>query len=450
VTGFDIFHSRLIVSGYLETLTPLRIGAGKSTSAVGADQPVVKDIFDRPIIPGSSLKGALRSHMESLLRSLYPALACDFINTPCLTEKAAQTLDDATVIGETCLCCRLFGSNNVAAKLALRDLEVDADTWGGQYLLLNTLTLKFTLEPNGPILIKSGKEDGANPTLPNMNFVRATHPKSGASTIYLPGASLKGVIRSHAERIIRTLLGEQGCCDPLNKQSACGDKSEFKQRGDDALPSHKVYRTICPACQMFGHTVMASRFLIPDAYPTNAIDVLPIRQMVAIDRRSGGSVNTFTMEVCTEGQFEGRIIVRNFERWQVGLLALVLRDLREGRLSIGFGKSRGLGQVKLTFSELALSYTGLPTDEPAESYVYGVGEILSTSTNAARKGMIADYGFSVVDPPPTSAELVPASVERDWLRTEVILDQDETIFAALWNQVGSWAQYVEARQGAVQ
>ena len=67
---------------------------------------------------------------------------------------------------------------------------------------VNHCTIDLTLIPDGPILIKSGKE-GADPTKPDMEFVETYH--AGGKSIYLPGSSLKGAIRAHAERIIRTI-----------------------------------------------------------------------------------------------------------------------------------------------------------------------------------------------------------------------------------------------------
>ena len=51
------------ISGYIESLTGLHIGGGSQFAAIGAvDSVVVRDIDDDlPMIPGSSLKGKLRS-----------------------------------------------------------------------------------------------------------------------------------------------------------------------------------------------------------------------------------------------------------------------------------------------------------------------------------------------------------------------------------------------------
>src|SRR6476659_4040246 len=59
------FVGKLILDGDLHCETGLHIGAGKGTLEIGgADNPVVKDAFGRPYIPGSSLRGRLRALLE--------------------------------------------------------------------------------------------------------------------------------------------------------------------------------------------------------------------------------------------------------------------------------------------------------------------------------------------------------------------------------------------------
>jgi CRISPR-associated protein Csm3 len=59
------FIGKLILEGDLHCETGLHIGAGKGTLEIGgADNPVVKDAFGRPYIPGSSLRGRLRALLE--------------------------------------------------------------------------------------------------------------------------------------------------------------------------------------------------------------------------------------------------------------------------------------------------------------------------------------------------------------------------------------------------
>jgi CRISPR-associated protein Csm3 len=56
---------KLILEGDLTCHTGLHIGAGKGSLEIGgADNPVVKDAFGLPYVPGSSLRGKLRSLLE--------------------------------------------------------------------------------------------------------------------------------------------------------------------------------------------------------------------------------------------------------------------------------------------------------------------------------------------------------------------------------------------------
>lgn len=67
------FLGKLLIEGELICETGLHIGAGKGTLEIGgADNPVVKDAFGRPYIPGSSLRGRLRSLLEQALGLVNP------------------------------------------------------------------------------------------------------------------------------------------------------------------------------------------------------------------------------------------------------------------------------------------------------------------------------------------------------------------------------------------
>jgi CRISPR-associated protein Csm3 len=65
---------KLILSGDLHCETGLHIGAGKGSLEIGgADNPVVKDAFGLPYIPGSSLRGKIRSLLENAWGLTTPA-----------------------------------------------------------------------------------------------------------------------------------------------------------------------------------------------------------------------------------------------------------------------------------------------------------------------------------------------------------------------------------------
>ena len=56
-------YSKIKISGTIEVVTGLHIGGGGESSMIGAiDSPVVRDLQTKlPIIPGSSIKGKMRS-----------------------------------------------------------------------------------------------------------------------------------------------------------------------------------------------------------------------------------------------------------------------------------------------------------------------------------------------------------------------------------------------------
>ncbi|MCT7971068.1 type III CRISPR-associated RAMP protein Csx7 [Laspinema olomoucense] len=144
---FETFTNRLKISGTLTTITALRIGAGRSSEPIGSDLPVIKDAFGRPLIPGSSFKGALRSRLESFLRGIWgsdrhlvanPANEQEWSITASEIKKIKDeyrndlSLTEA-IVNQTDLISSLFGSPWFASKFQVRDLTVLAENWFGQY-----------------------------------------------------------------------------------------------------------------------------------------------------------------------------------------------------------------------------------------------------------------------------------------------------------------------------
>lgn len=144
---FDTFKNRLELTGTLTTGTALRISAGRSTEPIGSDLPVIKDALGRPLIPGASFKGALRSRLESFLRGIVGSDR-KLVANPAVEEewsitsqemkqlKEQNTTDEAltdAILEQTDLISHLFGSPWVASKFQVRDLTVLPENWFGQY-----------------------------------------------------------------------------------------------------------------------------------------------------------------------------------------------------------------------------------------------------------------------------------------------------------------------------
>jgi CRISPR/Cas system CSM-associated protein Csm3 (group 7 of RAMP superfamily) len=228
--------------------------------------------------------------------------------------------------------------------------------------LVNLARLRFTLTPRSPVLIRAGGE-GLDPSLPEVSFVRtragsAAGEEPGGSTVFLPGTTLKGLFRAHGERILRS-LGVR-CCDPLAEREACrrGDLRGFKVSGEHA------YRKVCYACKVFGSPSLAGRTMLSDALPVDAdarwvANHTECRTSIAVDRLLGSvAAGPFEVEAVVGGAFAGDLILRNIPLWSLALCALVLRDLDDDLLQIGFGKSRGFGFVGAHVDELEYSLYG--------------------------------------------------------------------------------------------
>jgi CRISPR-associated RAMP protein (TIGR02581 family) len=138
---------RTSITGVLETVTALHIGAGQPQTAVGTDAPVIRDVLGRPFVPGSSFKGVLRSNLEALLRSSPRGelWTCNPLgdkspnpnDRPCVTREDRKPIFDnnkamANRLAEwtellerqTCSICSLFGSPWLAARVSVPDMPV--------------------------------------------------------------------------------------------------------------------------------------------------------------------------------------------------------------------------------------------------------------------------------------------------------------------------------------
>lgn len=282
---------------------------------------------------------------------------------------------------------------------------------------LNELTVHFTIAPDGPILIKAGDTGGVDPTRPDMEFVRAWY--NGQETVYLPGSSLKGMMRAHCEKIARTVsnskhqaeearehMARRISCNPLldksgDPEGGCGEK--FSRLWSSRIPSaQEAMRYSCFVCQLFGNTALASHVRLSDAYPSAeaiaAANRTEERHGVAIDRVYGSvAVGPFQFETVTQGHFSGTLTVRNFTTAQLGLLGLALRDLHEQRVSLGFAKSRGLGRIKTTIAKASLRYPSGEFLETAEGQrLVQDGQIAGVAAFLGQRE-IKDYGYRAGD-----------------------------------------------------
>lgn len=326
--------------------------------------------------------------------------------------------------------------------------------------------IALTIEPSGPILIKAGESGGADPTLPDMEFVRSAN-----KVVFIPGSSLKGVIRAQAERICRSLdsLEQQQrrqqvrvaladnepviplADNPLGRSDTYRGLDDMGYSSGDYVESLReelrkhdhatavVYRRSSFVSQIFGHTSLAGRVRFADAYGKDVI--LEERNGVAIDRIYGSvAVGPFNYETAVAGTFPTKLRFKNITLAQLGLLGLAFRDLATGRIGIGFGKSRGLGQVKVQFDAMEIYYPTCRQDNGAlmlisgrrvgpSTQFFGLGALCEVGT-------YAQYALPEQDSAPLPADL--QYTDDDFLGVRLRAEGSEQV-QAMWRAcMGPW------------
>ena len=218
----------------------------------------------------------------------------------------------------------------------------------------NSVKMSMTLVPDGPLLLRS-QNARLDPAIADVEFMRTR--RDGQSTVYIPGSSIKGVVRAHTERLLKS--GKRFVCDPTNHRDehACGRFARHRPKTDYPHGGQ------CPACFTWGSLKLAGRFRFGDGYPptdlTEAANRTEVRTGVGINRNMQAAQTgvLYDTEVVTGGGFAVTLSGENFDLWQLGLAAQALRDLDDGFFQVGGCKSRGMGAVRVR--DMVLVYRSL-------------------------------------------------------------------------------------------
>ncbi len=118
----EVLLGKVIVRGRIKLKTGLRIGAQREAVEIGGiDNPVIKDpITGLPYIPGSSLKGKLRSLLEKAKGLELKNVGTE--RNPIRIHVCDKSYEDI----KNCEVCRLFGTSgksgdNFPARVLVRD-----------------------------------------------------------------------------------------------------------------------------------------------------------------------------------------------------------------------------------------------------------------------------------------------------------------------------------------
>lgn len=225
----------------------------------------------------------------------------------------------------------------------------------------------FDLETVTPLLIRAGTASGLDPTRPDMEFVRAHVAGEEQPIPFIPGSSLKGVLRARAGRILNTVARDSAA------PGAEGGHLE----------------------DLFGSTRFRSRVNVADAYPVSSpegrVFRLGTRTNVRIARDSGAAASgaLFVPEVVEHGRFHCELTIVNYRQWHLRLLAWLLADFDEGFLTLGGGTSRGLGRVRVIESMTLLrDYRG---DGLADAAGARLGLHAETAAGLWHEGRVQGY-----------------------------------------------------------
>jgi CRISPR-associated RAMP protein (TIGR02581 family) len=156
---FDKFENRYIISADIVTTTAIHIGTAENEFIpLGNRNSFFRNAEGLPLIPGSSLKGLMRSFLEQMLPGSREQKAAEGIfsgswscakSQRCVAEKPDQESKDFKELwegnsadaenkladylfgedGKLCTVCRLFGSKYNGAKLSIRDAKVKEETF---------------------------------------------------------------------------------------------------------------------------------------------------------------------------------------------------------------------------------------------------------------------------------------------------------------------------------
>lgn len=238
---------------------------------------------------------------------------------------------------------------------------MDRTQWLSHAILLRETIFDGYITNLEPLRVGSGREPPLEAPV-DLAVIRIEY--KGISIPYIPGSSLKGVFRSYATSLARQSGLE--VCTGLSEET-CGENKKIHDkilnryiedliregRSKEALET--FYKNACLMCKIFGSTRYMSKVSFSDVYPIDEsgkiIDVKTgVRTGIAIDRRTGTvfAGAFYRVEFIEPGaRFKFSIRCKNLPNYAIGLLALILRRMRDGLIKVGGFKSRGFGAVSI-------------------------------------------------------------------------------------------------------
>jgi CRISPR/Cas system CSM-associated protein Csm3 (group 7 of RAMP superfamily) len=249
-----------------------------------------------------------------------------------------------------------------------------------QYRPAKSLTLNIDWKPRDPVMVKTEGGGMAVDILPLVSQVNS------ALRFVIPGSSIKGVLRAHAERIVRTVLNSTTPDEFLRQVDLTLVNEIFGGAEKNSSPSAKstsqgwmgvLSVDDCYACFAMDLNHWSQ---VESAPKGEGDDFTPVKQTlttalggteqpfkvlqpamhVAVDRWTGGSADAMLYSVLEPIGVEWETIgihldLNRLEMHKtdylyptIALLFLVLRDFANRKIPIGYGTNRGMGTVEVT------------------------------------------------------------------------------------------------------
>ena len=236
------------------------------------------------------------------------------------------------------------------------------------------LSLKIHWKPLGPLMVKAGFDGIAADMMPLVSGC------DGQVSLVLPGSSIKGAFRSQAERIVRTVRGETGpnWLGGLGRQKFLDavklplinelfGAAKQKSSAEPHLGLGALGVIDCFGQHRFSvEQWQAIQAATDDRQLRQALTAAGLQPWsqayhVAIDRWLGSAAESMLYTVLEphRTEWEPLTLEVNLQRLPedlrlpaIALLLLVIRDLANDRLPLGFATHRGMGTVQVTSLEV--------------------------------------------------------------------------------------------------
>jgi len=263
-----------------------------------------------------------------------------------------------------------------AAKVYMQTTDEDQDL---RPIHPEILDISIDWAPQGALMSKSGYDGIVVDMLPLVSLTNSTH-----LSMVLPGESIKGALRNQAERIVRTVLQRykvnpdwaQQIEEPLvtelfgsakqktQAQNSVGMQAALHAQccyAENFQCSTQLWDQVVTATESFhnNNTNTLYAHLSRIAGTKSTKPYIEQAYHVAVDRWTGGvlegalysAIEPFNV---TWEPLRLRLhLNRVSEKEEVlTLLLLLLRDLSQQRITLGFGANRGYGEIKVTGLEI--------------------------------------------------------------------------------------------------